>query len=73
VPEEGIFCALIKAVCTDLCGPAENSDLLSCDEGFLRSFREQMRGFHDLLLRQKPTSLFIMLGWSSISVASLKT
>jgi hypothetical protein len=32
--------------------------------------REQMRGFLDFL-RQKPTSLFILLGWSSISVASL--
>jgi hypothetical protein len=30
----------------------------SCYEDFLR---EQMRGFHDLL-RQKPTSLFILLG-----------
>jgi hypothetical protein len=35
--------------------------------GFLR---EQMSGFHDLL-RQKPTSLFILLQQSSISVASL--
>jgi hypothetical protein len=31
--------------------------------------REQMRGFHDLL-RQKPISLLIFLGWSSISMAS---
>jgi hypothetical protein len=29
-----------------------------------------MRGFYDLL-RQKPSSLFISLGWSSISIASL--
>jgi hypothetical protein len=29
-----------------------------------------MRGFHDLL-RQKPFSLFILLGWSSILIASL--
>jgi hypothetical protein len=28
VPEEGISCALIRAVCTDLLGPAENPDLL---------------------------------------------
>jgi hypothetical protein len=34
------------------------------------SFMEQMRGFHDLL-KQKPSSLFILLGWSSISIASL--
>jgi hypothetical protein len=42
-------------------------DLASCSGGFLR---EQMRGFHDLL-RQNPTSLFMLLGWSSISMASL--
>jgi hypothetical protein len=34
------------------------------------SLREQMSGFHDLL-RQKHTSLFILFGWSSISMASL--
>jgi hypothetical protein len=33
-------------------------------------FREQMRGFHDLL-RQNPASLFILFGWSSISMASM--
>jgi hypothetical protein len=36
-------------------------DLTSCSGGFLR---EQMRGFHDLL-RQNPTSLFMLLGWNS--------
>jgi hypothetical protein len=45
---EGIACARIRAVRTDMRGPAENSDLLSYDGGFLRSFREQMRGFRDL-------------------------
>jgi hypothetical protein len=70
VPGEDIFCALISAVCTDLRGAAENPDLMSCDGGFLRAFRQQMRGFHDLF-RQKPSSLFILLGWSSIPVASL--
>jgi hypothetical protein len=45
----------------DLCGLAENPDLLSCYGGFLQSFREQMRGLHDLL-KQKPSSLFILLG-----------
>jgi hypothetical protein len=29
-----------------------------------------MRGFHDLL-RQKPSSLFMLMGWSSVSVAGL--
>jgi hypothetical protein len=42
-------------------------DLASCSGGFSR---EQMRGFHDLL-RQKPTSQFILLGWSSVSVEVL--
>jgi hypothetical protein len=30
VPGEGIFCAQIRAACTDLRGPAENPDLLVC-------------------------------------------
>jgi hypothetical protein len=33
---------------TDLLGPAENPDVLSCDAGFLLYFREQMRGLNDL-------------------------
>jgi hypothetical protein len=33
-------------------------------------FRVQIGGFHDLL-RQKPSSLFILYGWSSVSMASL--
>jgi hypothetical protein len=39
------------------------------DEGFLQSFREQVRDFCDL--RQKLTVLFILFRWSSISVTSL--
>jgi hypothetical protein len=38
--------------------------LVGLMSGFLK---EQMRGFHDLM-RQKPMSLFIFLGWSSISI-----
>jgi hypothetical protein len=49
VLREAISCALIRTVHTNLHGPTENSDTLSCDGGFLRSFREQMRGSHDLL------------------------
>jgi hypothetical protein len=64
---EGVFFAMKRAVCTDLPSPAEIPYLLSCDGGFLRSFREQMRGFHDLL-RQKPSSLFVLFGWRSISI-----
>jgi hypothetical protein len=45
MPGEGIFYALISAVCTDLHGPIEGPDLLSCDGGFLQFFREQMRSF----------------------------
>jgi hypothetical protein len=37
VPRDSIFCALIRAVCT----PVENPDLLSCDGGFLRSYRSR--------------------------------
>jgi hypothetical protein len=70
VPREGIFCALIQTVCTDLHGPVENPDLLSCDGGFLQHLREHMRGFHDSL-RQKSSSLFILLGCSSIKIVSL--
>jgi hypothetical protein len=32
--------------------------------------REQMSGFH-VLLRQNPISLFMLFGWSSISMASM--
>jgi hypothetical protein len=42
----------------------QNPDLLSFNGDFIRSFREQMRGFHGLL--------FILLRWSAISFASLK-
>jgi hypothetical protein len=47
VATEGMFCALIRAVCTDLQGPAENPGLPSCDEGFLRSYTEQLRHCRD--------------------------
>jgi hypothetical protein len=57
-------------VCTDLHGTTENRDLPSRDGGFQQSFRERMRGFHDLL-GQKPFYLLVLLGWSSISIASL--
>jgi hypothetical protein len=67
---DGIFCALIRALCTDPHGLAENPDLLSYDGGFVQSFRGQMRGFQDML-RQNLSSLFILLGWTSISVTSL--
>jgi hypothetical protein len=63
-----IEAALRIAVCTDLRGAAENPDM---PLGLLRSVREQMRGFHDLL-RQKPSFLFTLLGWSSFRTASLK-
>jgi hypothetical protein len=38
--------------------------------GFLRTLREWISGFHDRL-RQRPSSLFMLFGCSSISVASL--
>jgi hypothetical protein len=39
---------------------------------FWRFLEGADEGFHDLL-RQKPTSLFIFFGWSSISMASITT
>jgi hypothetical protein len=38
----------------------ENSSRVSCQGGFILSFREEMRGFHDLL-KQKPSTVFILL------------
>jgi hypothetical protein len=38
--------------------------------GFLRALREWISGFHDRL-RTRPSSLFKLFGWSSISLASL--
>jgi hypothetical protein len=38
--------------------------------GFLRALRECISGFHDRL-RTRPSSLFILFGWSSIPMASL--
>jgi hypothetical protein len=60
----------MRAVCTDLRGPVEKPALESCEGSVLKSFREQMRGWYHLL-KQKPSSLFMLLGWSSISTASL--
>jgi hypothetical protein len=68
VPKEGKFYALVRAVFMDPHRPAEHPDLLSCDGGFLRFLREQMKGFYDL--RQNPSSLFIFLKLSSILIAS---
>jgi hypothetical protein len=58
VPGEGRVGALMKAVCMDLHGLAENPPIVSCEGGFLQYFREQI-DFYDLL-RQKPSSLFIL-------------
>jgi hypothetical protein len=44
--------------------------LTSWAGGFLRTSREWISGFHDWL-RQRPSSLFMLFGCSSISVASL--
>jgi hypothetical protein len=49
------------------------SDLVASGSGVMAScygdfVRELMRGSHDLL-RQKPTTLLIMLGWNSISIS----
>jgi hypothetical protein len=60
----------MRGVCPGLDDTVENLSRESCKGGFLWSFREQMTGFHGLL-RQNPTSLFILLGWSSISTSNI--
>jgi hypothetical protein len=60
--------ALMRVVYTDLRDLAENPSLL-CEGGLILFLRDQMRDSQGLL-RQKPSSLF-MLGWSSTSVTSL--
>jgi hypothetical protein len=52
--------ALIRDVFTGLRGPVENLTNEPCEGRYLRSFRKDMRGVHDLL-RQKPSSMFILL------------
>jgi hypothetical protein len=61
---------MIRAVHMDLCGPTENAVVPLYEGGFLRSFRERMRGFHDLL-REKPFFLLILFRWRAISIVSL--
>jgi hypothetical protein len=51
-------------------GPQDGLD--SSVRECINSFRSWMRGFH-ARLREKPSSLFMFPGWSSISIASLKT
>jgi hypothetical protein len=60
--------AHIRAMCTNLYGPLESPTRESCEGGVLQSFRKEMRCFHNLL-RHKPSSLFTLLGWSSITIA----
>jgi hypothetical protein len=62
VPREGIFCAIVRTVCTDLRDPLGNPDAVM--------WWRIPTIYHDLL-RQYSSYLFILLGWSSISVASL--
>jgi hypothetical protein len=50
-----------RLVCTNSRDPSENSDLLSCGGGFLQTFREQIRGFHDFCL-SKLSKHIILLG-----------
>jgi hypothetical protein len=52
---------LDKAVCPDLQNPSREL----YKGGFLQSFREQIRGFHDFL-RLKSSSMFILLEWSCL-------
>jgi hypothetical protein len=51
-----------------MCAPEKNHNAKALDPqgGFIFSFREGMRGFHDLLKIKRSSSLF-MLGWSLVS------
>jgi hypothetical protein len=66
----GVEGCLERAVCPVLCVPMENLSQEFCEGGFLHSFREQMKGLHDLLM-QEPSPQFILLVGSSISVVFL--
>jgi hypothetical protein len=61
MPREGRIGVQTEAVLMDLCGLLEYLSKTSYEGGFLQSFREQMRGFCDVL-RQKPSFLFILMG-----------
>jgi hypothetical protein len=50
--------------------PEDSWDNLLLWQGFLHPLRACTRGFHDQL-KQRPSSLFMLLGCSSISKASL--
>ncbi|PNF21335.1 hypothetical protein B7P43_G02129 [Cryptotermes secundus] len=50
---------------------SEESDIELDNSGIIGFLKEQIRGFHDLL-RQNPTSLFMLMGRSSISMAPTK-
>jgi hypothetical protein len=54
--------ALIRTICP---GPVETSSRESCVGGFVPSFREKMRGFHDFV-KQKPSFLFLELNVSGV-------
>jgi hypothetical protein len=60
----------VRVVCLDLCDTLENPTRGLGEGGFLQSFIEEMRGFHDFL-RQTPYPVFILLKWSSVLVTSL--
>jgi hypothetical protein len=46
----------VRVMCMDLCDPLENPTRGFGEGGFLQSFIEEMKGFHDSL-RQTPSSL----------------
>jgi hypothetical protein len=53
------------------CPEKDRWDNLLLGRGFLRTLREWISGFHDRL-RQRPSSLFMLFGCSSISLASVE-
>jgi hypothetical protein len=52
-------------------GPEKDNNHLCLEGAFLQSFGVGMSGFQDSL-REKPSCLFMLSGWNSIFVASLK-
>jgi hypothetical protein len=66
VPGEKIFYTLIRAVCRNLRGPTENSDLLSCDGGFLRSCSDYFTLKMDVIYSSETSADFQWTTWRYI-------
>lgn len=70
MPRDSRVVALIRAVYKDLHGKVDKPTRELEYPMREASLKEGMRGLHDLI-RQKPSPLFTLLGWSSVSVTFL--